>query len=186
LAGIQTLLEANIEPKSLELLDQWIHEMGEDIEDSNPSINHTAFLKRMKKDIINNQAWASPGLIDNKVLLPYKPKKTDPDYIKNATEEVYWIKPQQLVSLMNDIHDLFIPDEGEPTAHAPFYKFHELVKDEKTLDPAVKNKLVPLKQKYEQGKFDFAGLKQAMEVMTTLGAQKWKYDKVERQSLKME
>mgnify|MGYP000038230473 FL=1 len=49
---LHTLLEANVEPKSLELLDQWIHEMGEDIEDSNPSINHTAFLKRMKKDLI--------------------------------------------------------------------------------------------------------------------------------------
>ena len=38
------LIEANIEPKGLELLDKWIHEMGEDLEDSNPEINHNAFL----------------------------------------------------------------------------------------------------------------------------------------------
>ena len=34
------------------VLDRWIHEMGEDIEDFNPYINHTAFLKRLKKDIL--------------------------------------------------------------------------------------------------------------------------------------
>ena len=53
---LQTLLEANVEPKGLDLLDKFIHEMGEDLEDSNPDIDHTAFLKRLKKDIVNNRS----------------------------------------------------------------------------------------------------------------------------------
>ena len=44
---LHTLLEANVEPKGLDLLDKWIHEMGDDLEDSNPSINHGAFLTRL-------------------------------------------------------------------------------------------------------------------------------------------
>ena len=51
---LHTLLEANVEPKGLDFLDKFIHEMGEDLEDSNPGINHTAFLTRLRKDIINN------------------------------------------------------------------------------------------------------------------------------------
>ena len=174
------LLEANVEPEGLRLLDQWIHEQGEDLEDSNPSINHTAFLKRLKKDIINNNRifGAQTQLT---ALVPYKPKKTDPDFIKNATEPVYTVNVKALTHIWNELLDLFVPDEDEPTSHPLFYKFHELVKDEKTLDPAVKNKLVPLKKKYEQGKFDLPGLKQAMQVMTQLGSQKWKHDKAERQ-----
>ena len=45
---IQTLLEANVEPKGLDLLDKFIHEMGEDLEETNPGINHNAFLKRFE------------------------------------------------------------------------------------------------------------------------------------------
>ena len=173
------LVEANIEPKSLELLDEWIREAAEDLGETNPGINHTAFLKRMRKDIINANYLEY-------VLTPYKPKKTDPDYIKNATEEVYMIRPQDLVKLRNDIEDLFIPDEGEPTSNPLFYKFHNLIKDEKTLDPHIANKLLPLKKKYEQGKFDLQGLKQAMRVITQLGAQKWKHDPAERQRVERE
>jgi hypothetical protein len=179
------LIEANVEPEGLRLLDQWIHEQGEDLEDSNPSINHTAFLKRLKKDIINNNRifGAQTQLT---ALVPYKSKKTDPDFIKNATEPVYTVNVKALTHIWNELLDLFVPDEDEPTSHPLFYKFHELVKDEKTLDPAVKNKLVPLKKKYEQGKFDLPGLKQAMQVMTQLGSQKWKHDSAERQRLEME
>jgi Fe-Mn family superoxide dismutase len=180
---LHTLLEANVEPKSLDLLDKWIHEMGDDLEDSNPSINHGAFLTRLRKDIINNNRIFGANVTIT-ALQPYKPKKTDPDYIKNATEEVYTVNPKALEFLYNDLLDLFIPDEGEPTAHAMFNKFHELVKSPDTLDANIANKLLPLKKKYEQGKFDLPGLKQAMQVMTQLGAQKWKYDKVERQRIK--
>ena len=169
------ILEANVEPKSLDLLDKWIHEMGEDLEDSNPGINHTAFLKRLRKDIINNT--------DN--LVPYKPKETDPDFIKNASD-VYTVNKDVLDSFYNNMLDLFIPDDGEPTSNPLFYKFHNLVKDAKTLDPHIANKLVPLKKKYEQGKFDLPGLKQAMEVMTQLGAQKWKHDSAERRRVETE
>ena len=48
------LIEANVEPKALDLIDKFIHEIGEELEHSNPTINHNAFLKRLKKDIINN------------------------------------------------------------------------------------------------------------------------------------
>ena len=83
---LHTLLEANIEPKSLELLDQWIHEMGEDLEYSNSGINHIAFLKRMRKDIINNKPIMYPEV--STPLTPYKPKKTDPDYPRNLAKSV--------------------------------------------------------------------------------------------------
>ena len=51
---LHTLLEANVEPKGLDYIEKFIHEIGEDLEDSNPSINHGAFLTRLRKDIINN------------------------------------------------------------------------------------------------------------------------------------
>ena len=75
---LHTLLEANVEPKGLDLLDKWIHEMGDDLEDSNPSINHGAFLTRLRKDIINNNRIFGANVTIT-ALQPYKPKKTDPD-----------------------------------------------------------------------------------------------------------
>ena len=180
---LQTLLEANVEPKGLDLLDKWIHEMGEDLEDSNPSINHTAFLKRLRKDIINNKPIMYPEV--STPLKPYKPKKTDPDFIKNASD-VYTVNKDVLDSFYNNMLDLFIPDDGEPTSNPLFYKFHNLVKDAKTLDPHIANKLLPIKKKYEQGKFDLPGLEDAMKVMTQLGAQKWKHDPAEKRRLEAE
>ena len=177
------ILEANVEPKSLDLLDKWIHEMGEDLEDSNPGINHTAFLKRLRKDIINNKPIMYPEV--STPLKPYKPKETDPDFIKNASD-VYTVNKDVLDSFYNNMLDLFIPDDGEPTSNPLFYKFHNLVKDAKTLDPHIANKLLPLKKKYEQGKFDLSGLEDAMKVMTQLGAQKWKHDSAERRRVETE
>ena len=179
---LHTLLEANVEPKGLDYIEKFIHEIGEELEASNPGINHGAFLTRLRKDIINNNRIIGANVTIT-ALVPYKPKKTDPDFIKNATEEVYTVNHKALKFLYNDLLDLFIPDEGEPTSHAMFNQFHNLVKDADTLDPNIANKLLPIKKKYEQGKFDFSGLKQAMQVITQLGAQKWKYDKVERQRI---
>jgi hypothetical protein len=176
------LIEANVEPKGLDLLDKFIHEMGDDLEDTNPGTNHTAFLKRLKKDIVNNNRISG----ELTALVPYKPKKTDPDFIKNATEEVYTVNPKALEHLRDELFELFIPDEGDDTPTALFNKFHELVKSPDGLDPNIANKLLPIKKKYEQGKFDLPGLKNAMQVMTQLGAQKWKHDSVERQRLETE
>ena len=50
---LHTLLEANVEPKGLDLLDKFIHEMTDDLEETNPGINHTAFFKRLRKDIMS-------------------------------------------------------------------------------------------------------------------------------------
>ena len=155
---LHTLLEANVEPKGLDFLDKFIHEMGEDLEDSNPGINHTAFLTRLRKDIINNNRIFGANA-DKTILITYTPTKRDPDYIRNATDQVYTIEQKALNYLHNDLLDLFIPDDGEPTSNPLFYRFHNLVKDAKTLDPNIANKLLPLKQKYEQGKFDLPGLK---------------------------
>ena len=179
---IQTLLEANVEPKGLDLLDKFIHEMTDDLEETNPGFNHTAFFKRLRKDIINNNRIFGANNVLT-ALMPYKPKETDPDYIKNATDEVYTVNKKALEYVYDELIDLYVPDEDEPTSHALFYKFHELVKDEDALDPNIRNKLVPIKQKYEQGKFDLPGIKTAMQVMTQLGAQRWKHDKVERQRI---
>ncbi len=176
--------EANVEPKSLETLDKWINEMGEDLEYTNPDVDHTAFLKRLKKDIVNNNRifGAQTQLT---ALEPYKPKKTDPDFIKNASD-VYTVNKKALDYLYDELIELYAPDEDEPTSHALFNKFHELVKSPDTLDANIANKLLPIKKKYEQGKFDLPGLKNAMGIMTTLGAQKWKHDKAEKRRVEAE
>jgi hypothetical protein len=177
------------------VLDRWIHEMGEDLEDFNPYINHGPFLERLKKDIVNNnRIFGATGIQGIQTALePFTPSPLPgpqaklPDWVKNKPPgTIFTVSEKALTLLHNELLDLFVPDEGEPTSHPLFYTFHNLVKDAKTLDPAIRNKLVPLKQKYEQGKFDLPGLKNAMQVMTQLGAQKWKYDSTEKQRLETE
>ena len=138
---LQTLLEANVEPKGLDLLDKFIHEMTDDLEETNPGINHTAFFKRLRKDIINNNRIFGADMALTG-LLPYKPLKTDPDYIKNATEQVYTVNPKMLNELYNDLIDLFIPDDEAGVPGARFNQFHELVKNADTLDANIKNTIL--------------------------------------------
>jgi len=164
------------------VLQKWIQEMDDDLSDSNPGINHRPFLERLGRDIINDK-------IPQTALVPYKvnPHGKDPDWVKQKPPgTIFTVSEKALILLQNELFDLFIPDEGDPDTHARFNKFHELVKNPDGLDPNIKNKLVPIKNKYEQGTYDFAGLKQAMQVMTQLGAQKWKYDDAEKTRLETE
>tara|TARA_B100000809_G_scaffold159087_1_gene156456 strand:- start:156 stop:1193 length:1038 start_codon:yes stop_codon:yes gene_type:complete len=177
------LIEANVEPKALAWIDKYVKDLKPFLQDENPSINHDAFLKRLKKDIINNKPTMYPRV--DTPLIPYKPKKTDPDYIKNATDPVYTIDKDFFTDLDDELQSLYSSGERDDLPAGKFYKFHDLVKDP-DLDPALKNKLLPLKKKYEQGKFDFPGLEDAMDVMAELGAQRWKHDKVERKRLETE
>jgi hypothetical protein len=163
------ILEANVEPQGLARLDNFMRDLSVDLSNLDMDINHNAFLKRMRRDIIN-------GNYVEYALTTYTPTEKDPDYIQNATDQVYTIEEKDLNQLHVDLMALY---------NSKFSKFHELVSDP-TLDVNIANKLVPLKKKYEQGKFDLPGLKQAMEVMTQLGTQKWKHDKVERKRLETE
>ena len=178
------LIEANVEPKALAWIDKYIKDTNEFLQQENGGINHAGFLKRLRKDIINNEPIMYPEV--STPLKLYEPKETDPDFIKNATDPVYTIDQQYfLTDLDSALQDLFSSGERDALPAGGFYKFHNLVTDPK-LDPALKNKLLPLKKKYEQGKFNFSGLEDAMKVMTELGAQRWKHDKVEKQRVETE
>lgn len=178
------MFEANVEPKALAWIDKYIKDTNAFLQQENGGINHNAFLKRLRKDIINNEPIMYPEV--STPLKLYEPKETDPDFIKNATDPVYTIDQQYfLTDLDSALQDLFSSGERDALPPGGFYKFHNLVTDPK-LDPALKNKLLPLKKKYEQGKFNFSGLEDAMKVMVELGAQRWKHDKVERQRVETE
>ena len=180
------IFEANVEPKALAWIDDWLSEYKSHLHDDNPTIKHDAFIKRLKKDIINNKELLPHGYLQGvSPLKPYEPKKTDPDYIKNATDPIYTIREDWFQELDQILQDIFSSGERDALPDGPFYKFHNLVKDP-DLDPSLKNKLLPLKKKYEQGKFDLPGLKDAMQVMHELGNQRWKYDKGEKQRVETE
>ena len=163
------LIEANVEPQGLARLDKFIRDLSVDLSNLDMDINHNAFLKRMRKDIIN-------GNYVEYALTTYTPTEKDPDYIQNATDQVYTIEEKDLNQLHVDLMALY---------NANFSKFHEKLSDPDT-DIDIKNKLAPIKNAYQQGKYDFQGIKKALNVMTQLGAQKWKHDKVERQRLETE
>ena len=168
------------------VLQKWIKEMDDDMSYSNPGINHLPFLERLGRDIINDNI-----IVGNfqTPLLSYKPNPhgKDPDWVKQKPPgTIFTVNEKVLTLLQNELFDLFIPDEGDPTTHANFNKFYNLVKSPDKLDPDIKNKLVPIRNKYQDGKYDLPGLKKAMEVMTQLGAQKWKYDDAERQRVETE
>ena len=169
------------------VLQKWIQEMDDDLSDSNHGINHRPFLERLGRDIINNNRVLGSGA--QTALVPYKvnPHGKDPDWVKQKPPgTIFTVSEQALILLQNELFDLFIPDEGDPSTHANFNKFYNLIKNPASLDPDIKNKLVPIRNKYQDGKFDLPGLKTAMQVMTQLGAQKWKYDKAERQRVETE
>ena len=170
------------------VLQKWIQEMDDDLSDSNPGINHRPFLERLGRDIINNNRVFGANMAMTP-LVPYKvnPHGKDPDWVKQKPPgTIFTVSEKALILLQNELFDLFIPDEGDPTTHANFNKFYNLVKSPDRLDTNIKNKLVPIRNKYQDGKYDLPGLKQAMEVMTQLGAQKWKYDDAERQRIETE
>ena len=47
------LIEANVEPQGLARLDKFIRDLSVDLSNLDMDIDHNAFLKRMRKDIIN-------------------------------------------------------------------------------------------------------------------------------------
>jgi hypothetical protein len=177
------IFEANVEPEALAWIDKYIKERKTFLQQENGGIKHDAFLKRLRKDIINNEPIMYPEV--STPLKLYEPKKTDPDFIKNATDPVYTIDKDFFTDLDSVLQDLFSSGERDNMPAGGFYKFHNLVTDP-DLDSALKNKLLPLKKKYEQGKFNFPGLEDAMKVMAELGAQRWKHDKAERRRVETE
>ena len=139
------LIEANVEPQGLARLDKFIRDLSVDLSNLDMDINHNAFLKRMRKDIIN-------GNYVEYALTTYTPTEKDPDYIQNATDQVYTIEEKDLNQLHVDLMALY---------NANFSKFHEKLSDPDT-DIDIKNKLAPIKNAYQQGKYDFQGIKKAL------------------------
>ena len=182
------LIEANVEPEGLASLEATLSQLGKDIKNSNPKINHSAFLKRLRKDIINNDDKYSP----TSILEPYEPLDHDVSYIKHATGPVFTIDEHRLADLENELLALFIPDEdadwrtpGEPIDPPIFNQFYTAINDKETPTES-RNKLLIIKKKYEQGKFDLAGLKNELKIMGQLGASGWKHNPAERKRLETE
>ena len=173
------------------VLQKWILEMNDDISGQNPKIDHTAFLERLGRDIINNNRIFGANTAMT-ALEPYTPNPhgKDPDWVKQKPPgTIFTVSEKALTYLENDLFDLFLPDE-DAGIKALFNQFHEKITNPR-LDMDIKNKLLPIKKKYEatdqgQGTYDLPGLKKAMQIMTTLGAQKWKHDKVEKARLQSE
>ena len=120
------LIEANVIPKAIEELEGHLKILGKEIKQYNPKINHDAFLKRLRKDILSNDDKYS----NFSFLTPYTPNDADPSYIRNATaagEEVFTISTYNLSQIENELLELFIPDEDDsPAAEQEplFYKLH--------------------------------------------------------------
>jgi hypothetical protein len=181
------IFEANVEPEALAWIDNYVKELKPFLQDENPDINHDAFLKRLRLDIINNKEILPHGYLQGvSALQPYEPKETDPDYIKNATDPIYTIRKDWFEELDQVLQDIFSSGKQDQLPAGKFYKFHDLITSP-DLDLSIKNKLDSIKKKYElRGSFDLRGLKDAMKVMDDLGSQRWKHDKVERQRVETE
>ena len=175
------LIEANVIPKAIEELEGHLKILGKEIKQYNPKINHDAFLKRFRKDILSNDDKYS----NFSFLTPYTPNDADPSYIRNATaagEEVFTISTYNLSQIENELLELFIPDDGDPDMVPLFSKLHNAINDSET-PTEIKNKLIPIAKKYEQGKFSLEGLKKELKVFGRITAQSWKHDKIERQRI---
>ena len=189
------LVEANVEPEGLEYIDDWIGEIKGLIQDDNIGINHDPFMKKLRKDIINDAMGRSNLLPDDDMLQIYKTpgdpaapgKDTDPDWVKNATDIVWTVNKESFSKLEDKIAKIFFADVDG--AQGEFSRLNDLVNLEKKhgkIDPDIKRIIMPISKKYEQGKYDLAGLEKALLSFSTSGLQGWKTDKKERTRLETE
>jgi hypothetical protein len=110
------LVEANVEPEGLEYIDDWIDEIKGLIQDDNIGINHDPFMKKLRKDIINDAMGRSNLLPDDDMLQIYKTpgdpaapgKDTDPDWVKNATDIVWTVNKDSFPKLEDKIAKIFL------------------------------------------------------------------------------
>jgi hypothetical protein len=132
------LVEANVEPEGLEYIDDWIGEIKDSIEKGNPGFNHDPFMKRLRKDIINDAMGGSNLLPDDAMLQIYKTpgdpaapgKDTDPDWVKNATDIVWTVDEKSFSKLEDEITSLFFAHD-DLNKQGTFNRFHHLVQTEK-------------------------------------------------------
>jgi hypothetical protein len=132
------LVEANVEPEGLQYIDDWIGEIKDSIEKGNPGFNHDPFMKRLRKDIINDAMGRSNLLPDDAMLQIYKTpgdpaapgKETDPDWVKNATEIVWTVDQKSFSKLEDEITSLFFAHD-DLNKQGTFNRFHQLVQTEK-------------------------------------------------------
>ena len=80
----EILQEANVEPQALKRLDQFLDDLYKDLDEMMQHWDHEGFLKRLRKDIINQNIGMG---IDPMAL--YEPKDSDPSYLKKG--DVYTI-----------------------------------------------------------------------------------------------
>jgi hypothetical protein len=189
------IFEANVEPKSLEIIDKTLKKWRDAATEANPGINHDPFFKKLRRDIINDGADEGitahttmyGGEHNFAMLQPYKPQEDDPDYIKNATDvyqlnvdtkDQYSLQGKPALGVLGGyIEELFGPG-------MPFNKFSKAVTDPDT-PPEIKNKVIPLQKKYEQGKFNLQNLQIKMEEFVKM-TRDWRYDPRERQRVEAE
>ena len=132
------LLEANVEPEGLKYIDDWIKRIKGSLEKGNPEFNHDSFIKRLRKDIINDAMGKSDLLPDDDMLQIYKipddpaapGKETDPDWVKNATDIVWTVDKKSLSKLEDEITSFFLAHD-DINIQGPFNRFHHLVQSEK-------------------------------------------------------
>ena len=186
------LVEANVEPEGLEFIDDWIEEIKGLIQDDNIGINHDPFMKKLRKDIINDAMGNSNLLPNDAMLTVYKEpggpgKDTDPDWVKNATDIVWTVNKDSFPKLEDKIAKIFL--DGTDGVQGEFHKLNNLVNLEKKhgkIDPDIKRIIMPIAKKYEQGKYDLAGLEKALLSFSSSGLQGWKSDEKERTRLETE
>jgi hypothetical protein len=82
----EILQEANVEPLGLKRLDQFLDDLYKDLDEMMQHLMHEGFLKRLRKDIINQNIGM--GMDPNYMAL-YAPKDSDPSYLKKG--DVYTI-----------------------------------------------------------------------------------------------
>ena len=132
------LVEANVEPEGLKYIDDWIKRIKGSLEKGNPEFNHDSFIKRLRKDIINDAMGKSDLLPDDDMLQIYKipddpaapGKETDPDWVKNATDIVWTVDKKSLSKLEDEITSFFLAHD-DINIQGPFNRFHHLVQSEK-------------------------------------------------------
>jgi hypothetical protein len=211
----EILQEANVEPTGLKRLDKFIDDLYKDFNHLMQHLMHEAFLKRLRKDIINQNI----GMGMDPMAL-YEPKDSDPSYLK--TGEVYTIYnsekdiPKDIVKrdtahtnttekLKKFIYkELLSADFRRPVGRrnprdfaragmvdpgeaspGSLYKIFKKLYHGSRPDDKEYNEIEPFIRKYEAGKYSLEGLITVTQKILSKGPL-WQRDPEERKRLETE
>jgi len=204
----EILEEANVEPLGQKRLDQFIDNLYYEFRRIMQHMDPEAFLKRLRKDIINQNLG-----LDFDYMALYEPKDSDPSYLK--TGEVYTIYnrkadiPKDIVKrdsahtttteeLKKFIYkELLSPDKDTPggrrryfgitgtDAPGSLYKVFKKAYGSSRPDDKEYNEIEPFIRKYEAGKYSLQGVITATQKILSQGPL-WQRDPKERERLEKE